>query len=83
MSRTALFGFAAVATALYVWREGMPSASAAEWVALALLLALIFWLTSPRRDAVGDATGGHGAGEGFALRLGKALNRIRRRRRRL
>lgn len=83
MSRTTIFGFAAAATALYVWREGIPSAGAAEWVALALLLALIFWLTSPRRDAVGGTASGEGAGEGLALRLGKALNRIRRGRRRL
>lgn len=81
MDRTMLFGYGASGFALYLWTHGLPRTGAADVAALVAFLALLWWLTSPRRDGAAHADGGEIARQGFAFRLGKALNRIRRGRR--
>lgn len=57
------------------WR-GMGYADA---IAFGLFVVFSLWLLSNRREGVADGPAHESAGEKIALRLGKLLNRIRRR----
>lgn len=51
-----------------------------DTVATTVLVLLLFWLLGPsRRDTFVDAESHERARQGFAFRLGKSLNRVRRR----
>lgn len=78
-----IFAFIAIAIAGYITKHGSLYAYSKGPVDEALFygtLVLIAWLTWPsRRNRLEDAEGHEGAGQGFAFRLGKGLNRILRR----
>jgi hypothetical protein len=70
----------AIATALYFSRNEAPPLYALDVVAFVVIGMMLWWFTRPSRaDAFDDARGHQQARESFALRLGKALNRVRRR----
>jgi len=73
---TLYIGFLSIAFAGYFSRQGFPSDYGwLDWTCIVGTFALVGWLiTSPDRSV--DADSHEGAGQGFAFRLGKKLNRV-------
>lgn len=74
-------------TSVIIARGGWEnfSASGHGWLDTAAFILFLFffaWLLTGRRSSLESAEGHESAGQGFAFRLGKALNRILRGRRR-
>ena len=79
LTRASFIALGSIAFAVNVASHGWPkSHGAADWIAGALLLAMVWWLLGKRRNAGSDAEPHQDAGKGFAFRLGKALNGVRR-----
>lgn len=80
MSRTAFIAAGAVVLALSVTRDGgFRGHGPIDAIAFVLFCLLMVWLLGPRRNR-DEASGHQGSDNLIAFRLGKALNRIRARR---
>lgn len=78
MTRTSFAVYGSIAFGLSIYHHGFQYRGAADVIALVLFFALMWWLLGPNR-AREDASGHESADNLVALRLGKALNRVRRR----
>lgn len=72
--------FGAIAFAGIATRGQLPSAapSWADWLFIAITALLLVWCIHERAASI-DAKGHEQTRQGYAFRLGKALNRVRRR----
>jgi len=79
LTRASLIALGSIAFAVYVASHGWPKGNGwPDLLGLALFLAMMWWLLGKRRNAGGNAEAHQDAGKGFAFRLGKALNGVRR-----
>jgi hypothetical protein len=74
---TLYLSFLSIALAGYFSQHGIPNLDWLDWTCVVLAFILIGWLLSGEsRDATIDADSHQSAGQSFAFRLGKKLNRV-------